>query len=358
VSAPASHLVQDEPFLSATRDELEIFTKPLCSESQYERKIRNFEAVERSFIAREEYCATLPIHLHVEVTANCNFHCPICPRGRGFIERTGHLPYEAFARLLGYISEGLVSLTVSGWGEPLLNPETPKMISAATRNTVPVFMNTNGTVLDRTTIDEILDSGLRVICISLDGAVSRATHLYDEEFSFTDVVKNVEALAAAKQKGGYAYPLIHGKFIVTYDTVDEVERLTSWASALGVEHVKFKRKIRTMPGQVPRTQFTPVAELLKITERPRIRSNELLTFEAIGCCHPWDSLYLDGNGNVGLCSWDPHQLISLGAATKDFDALWNGELMKKVRRWHSGKESTVGDPCLTCNRLPGYLMQG
>jgi organic radical activating enzyme len=343
--------------LSFTWEELETFTKPLCSAAQYDVKLRNAQAVVRSFLAREEYCSGLPVHLHVEATAECNLHCPICPRGRGSIERSGHLPLASFAHVFDTFSETLSTIVISGWGEPLLNPDTTKMVALATASGVPVFMNTNGTVLEDN-IGRILDSGLRRICVALDGAVSRATHAYDDEVPFDKAVRGVELLRAAKDKGRYEYPLIQGLFIVTEHTADEMEELAKWGYELGVEHVKFKRKMRTMPGQIERSRFTSVEGLLAITRRTHVRSNEDLTFTAIGCSHPWDSLFLDGNGHLGLCSWDPYQLIDLGVDRGNPDSIWNGEQMRRVRRWHSGQDPSVGNPCLTCNRLPGYLVPG
>jgi hypothetical protein len=229
------------------------------------------------------------------------------------------------------------------------------MISRAASRSISVFMNTNGTVL-ADNVGEVLDSGLTLICISLDGAGSRPAHAYDPDVPFEEVVRGVEKLVAAKHRGGYKSPQIHGKFIVMEDTIDEMEALSRWAADLGIEHVKFKRKIRTMPGQVERSQFVPISDLLRITEGTSVRSNEVLTFNAMGCSHPWDSLYLGANGHLGLCSWDPHLRIDLGKVPADFDSIWNGEPMRRVRRWHSGKDRSVADPCLTCNRLPGYLV--
>ena len=340
--------------LSYTRQELEAFTKPLCTPEQYDRKLRNWEAVEQSFMQRELHCQGLPVHLHVEATANCNLGCPICPRGRGLIQREGHLPFADFERASEPLFDTLANVAVSGWGEPLLNPDATRMVSLAISQGVSVFMNTNGTVLAEN-VQQILDSGLTTICISLDGAESRATHLYDEEFPFDVVVKGVERLRSAKDHGGYQHPHIHGKFIITEETADEMEHLGRWAASLGVERVKFKRKIRTMPGQVPRSQFLSVDQLLKITREKPVQSDEELSFTARGCNHPWDSLFLSGTGHFGLCSWDPHQRIDLGRPRDDFSEIWNGEQMKQVRRWHSGSASEVGEPCLGCNRLPGYL---
>ena len=247
---------------SFSREELRFFTEPLCRPDRFETKLHNLEVVEESFRRRDECCAGLPVHLHVEASADCNLRCSICPRGRGMIERSGLLAFEKFASLFDMLSPTLGNIMISGWGEPLLNPETTRMIERATTAGVSVFMNSNGTLLPEN-VEKILESGLTVLCIALDGAMSRTTHAYDEQVCFEHVVRGIEQLRAAKDRGNYPYPRIHGIFIINEDTASEMQWLHAWASDLGIERVKFKRQMRTMPGQVERNRLGSVDELLE-----------------------------------------------------------------------------------------------
>jgi MoaA/NifB/PqqE/SkfB family radical SAM enzyme len=341
--------------LSVSREELEVFTRPLCSPAQWERKRANYDAVESSYARREERCGATPVHLHVEATADCNLTCPICPTGRGLVRRAGHLPYATFARVLATLGDTLANIVFSGWGEPLLNDDTPRMIALAKTRGVAVFLNTNGTRLEERAA-EIVQAGPAIVTVSLDGAGSKPTHAYSDAWPFEKVVRGVRRLREVKDRARADGPQIHGKFILTEQTVDEIEALTRWASDLGVEHVKFKRKFRTMPGQLPRERFVSVEKLRRVAAHPAIRSDEDLGFTPAGCTHPWDSIFLAGDGRFGLCSWDPQQVVELPTAETTFDDVWNGPALRRVRRAHGGG-GTVEAPCAQCNRLPGYLRQ-
>jgi sulfatase maturation enzyme AslB (radical SAM superfamily) len=342
--------------LCYSMDEMEQYTKSLCSERQYQKKLDNFKKVEDAFDSKTEHSEGLPIQLYLEPAGSCNLFCPICPTGRQLINRSGFLSFETFENVFNLLHETLTNIVISGWGEPLLNRQTTKMIEHASKNAVPTFMNTNGTIVHER-VEEILDSQLTLINISLDGAASQSYHLYNEKYPFTKVVKGVESLREKKDKGNYIYPFILGHIIVTEETVDELEYLQNWALNIGVERVRFKRRHNTMPGKKKREKIfsgPDFTNFTKVINNKKVNSSEKLNWSQKDCSHPWDAIYLSCTGEMGICSWDPDLLLNLNHKD-DFMATWNGNFIKKVRRWHSGKEADIGQPCSQCNRLPGYL---
>jgi MoaA/NifB/PqqE/SkfB family radical SAM enzyme len=270
------------------------------------------------------------------------------------ISRSGFLSFAAFEKVFGLLSETLCNMVISGWGEPLLNPETTKMVKHASENTVPSFLNSNGTIIqDR--VDEILDSRLTLINIVLDGAVSKSCHEYNQRYTFTKVVQGVEKLRKKKDKGNYDYPIILGQFIIDEDTVDELEYLENWAFSIGVERVKFKRIHHTMPGEKKREEIFSEHDFTAMMQNRELNPTEKLNWSQNDCSHPWGSIFLSCTREIGICSWDPYLLLNL-SYEGDFATVWKNDLIKKVRRWHSGREANIGEPCSKCNRLPGYIM--
>ncbi len=341
--------------LSYSFKEMEQYTKPLCRSGLYEKKLDNFKKVVNSFVNRNEFCRGLPIQIHLEPSGACNLYCPICPRGRELIDREGFLSFAEYAKVFDLLSETLSNIVLSGFGEPLLNDQTTQMIAYTTKNSVSTYMNTNGTVLAES-VAEILDAQLTMINISMDGATSKSCHEYNETYPFENVVAGVETLSTLKNKGNYQYPLIYGQFILNDETVDEMEKLKTWALSLGVEHVRFKRKHPTMPGEMTREKIFTQYDYGKILEKGKVKTSENLNWSQSDCSHPWDSFFLSCTGKIGMCSFDPHQILELDADPNDFAKAWNSDLMRKVRRWHSGQDKDVKAPCLTCNRMPGYLL--
>jgi len=215
-------------------------------------------------------------------------------------------------------------------------------------------MNSNGTfLLER--VGEILDSRLTLLNVSLDGAVSKSCHSYGEDHPFSEVVRGVRQLRAEKEKRNCSYPKIRGQFIVTIDTVDEVEALKAWALGIGAEDVNFKRQHQTMPGEKERSEVYSGTDPMAIVSTGKVVSAEKLNWSPVDCSHPWDSIFLSCTGEVGICSFDPYLSVKGLKGGQDLASLWNGDAIKRVRRWHSGADAQIQPPCSKCNRLPGYL---
>jgi radical SAM protein with 4Fe4S-binding SPASM domain len=336
--------------------EIEQFTKPLCSAHLYEKKIDNFKKIEESFLSRDEYCRGLPFQIHIEPSGYCNLLCPICPKGRGIIKRKGFLVFDSFEKILKTLSKTLTSIVISGFGEPLLNKDTTRMVALASKHSIATFMNTNGTVLlDH--IEKILDARLTKINISLDGAITKRIHKYNEKSPFSNVVQAVKFLREKKDKGNYQSPIIQGQFIISDETVDEMENLKKWALELGVEKVNFKRKHPTMPDELERKKILTQYNIMKIIEQEKVDTEENLNWSQKDCTHPWDSFFLSCNGEISVCSFDPYLSNKFGNVNDDFNSIWNNEKIRMIRKWHSGKDAIMHKPCSKCNRLPGYLKQ-
>lgn len=327
---------------------------PLEFGQRYERNLDNLRKVRRAFETRSQNNDGMPILLHVEASAECNLPCPLCPRGSGQIKRQGLLEWKNFHKVFTALSPFLCNVIFSGWGEPLLNKQILEMVTYVRSHNIPVAMNTNG-VLIGAYAAELVEAGLNTINISLDGAVSKATHAYRDDRLFDRVAEGVRKLRKLRDDLGALSPAIHGQFILDEETVDEIAKLKEWAFQLGVDHAKFKRRHEIMPGQIVRNEQRTADELRKINAHKLVNSTENLGFSAKVCAHPWESIFLAASGNLSICSWDPHQKINLGPMPDDFNEIWNGKTVRTLRKWHALESAAVGEPCRTCNRLPGYL---
>jgi heme b synthase len=111
-----------------------------------------------------------------ETTAGCNLECIHCRRldVSKQLMRNDLSTQEAlvFVRNLAEFARPI--LVLSG-GEPLFRPDIFQIAMHATEHGLPVALATNGTLIDERVAHTIVDSGIRRVAISIDGA-DETTH--------------------------------------------------------------------------------------------------------------------------------------------------------------------------------------
>jgi len=118
--------------------------------------------------AQKRFCPDYPSYLEVELTSRCNLACAHCPQTRLSRAKTD-MTYEAFAQLVERVGDFVILLNVSGFGEPTLHPRLFDCVRFAKSKGIPrVGIETNGTTIDETFLDEVFASGLDILTINLD----------------------------------------------------------------------------------------------------------------------------------------------------------------------------------------------
>ena len=109
--------------------------------------------------------------LYIEPTNWCNIDCRTCMRNNWDVE-TGFMSAATFERILSGIKALPSPPTVmfSGIGEPLSHGRIATMIAAVKALGCRTEMITNGTLLSEKRSRELIDAGLDLLWVSIDGA--------------------------------------------------------------------------------------------------------------------------------------------------------------------------------------------
>jgi MoaA/NifB/PqqE/SkfB family radical SAM enzyme len=107
-------------------------------------------------------------NIEINVTDSCNRVCDYCPHSDDdykFKHGRGQLHfYELLAEQLSSYSN---SITLCGYGEPTMVKQLPDIISILGKTNAQIELTTNGELLDKNKVNELFDSGLDFINISL-----------------------------------------------------------------------------------------------------------------------------------------------------------------------------------------------
>ncbi|MCM8792738.1 MAG: radical SAM protein, partial [Candidatus Omnitrophica bacterium] len=123
------------------------------------------------------YKAPLPTRVLLNVTIRCNLNCKHCDNWK--IKNTDELTTQQWKNIILYLRRWIKHFDlIIGGGEPLMRDDIIELINFCAQNKLHnIILNTNGSLIDKKMADRILNSGLSVLNISLDG-MNAQTHDY------------------------------------------------------------------------------------------------------------------------------------------------------------------------------------
>lgn len=193
-------------------------------------------------------------------------------------------------------------------GEPLLNPDIFKMIRKAKKLGFRVMTSTNATLLRQERVDELIDSGLDILTISLDGISAEVYEKIRRGGKFSLVMSNIHDFLMAK---GERPPFTIIQMIVMKENEHQAnDFMKMWR--------KYKNK-NVYPVIKPMTNW--------FGEHSEVIENWNL------CDRVWFGMVVQSNGNLVPCVHDIDGQEILGKLPQDniYD-LWNGDKMVTLRR--------------------------
>lgn len=273
-----------------------------------------------------------PFILMVEPTSICNLKCPLCPSGNGGLTRPrGNMAFEAFKRIFEAQADDLLLLMLWNQGEPFINRRLTDMVRLASARNVPTITSTNAHYI-RTPEDaeDIVDSGLDELIVSLDGATPETYVKYRVGGNFDRVLRGVRLLVRARRDLRADNPLIHLQFIIFKHNENEIDDARRIARELGVDRLSLK---------TAQVYTDAEAEAFLPTDgrysRYRYGAGRLTMDGKIvnACRHLWYSTVINWDGVVSPCCFDKDAHYGLGNALNGgaFEDIWTGEAYTRFR---------------------------
>ena len=206
--------------------------------------------------------------IQVEISSYCNAACTYCPH---WVYRANwrhrYLPLEIFQALIpAFKKTKLVYL--QGWGEPFTHARFFDMLQIAKNAGCTVGTTTNGTLLDRRSIERMVNEGLDIIGFSLAGVDEKN----DSIRRGTRIKKVLDCMAhinRVKNQNGTDHPRIHIAYMLLHSGLDDLEKLPGLLGNNGVfQTVVSSLSLVVSPEMVPEaTLASGEAEYLELKSR-------------------------------------------------------------------------------------------
>lgn len=344
----------------------------------------------RNIVCKPLTMRQLPIHIQIELTTYCNLDCKACSRSK-MLDQAQHLTVDHLASVIDAIRPVKVSL--SGGGEPFMNPHVFEMIRHVKSLGSSINTTTNATLLTSEVCERIIVSGLDLLKVSLDGA-TRETYQYSRgNDCFGRVIEGVKRLIDTKKRQGSIHPFIRFNYVILKGNYSEMAKTVKLAAELGVDAIYFQpldligieERIGELVGDLREEQLLhEIRRALDVANNSSVNTNlhtllkifplywkkytlETRQYDRRRCVLPWFSTYITLEGDVlPCCSCSPRESVMGNAFDRPFYEIWNGTRYQNFRRAiRAGKRpypvctncvpETMLDILNSARILPGFL---
>jgi len=172
--------------------------------------------------------------VYVEPTIQCNLDCVTCIR-HNWEGTTGRMSDEAFAQVLAGLRDfsPLPTVFFGGLGEPLFHRRTVAWVAQAKAAGARVELITNGTLLTEKRSRQLIEAGLDVLWVSVDGATPASYADVRLGAELPQVVANVQQFRRMRRGSHYPTPKIGIAFVAMTRNIHELPQVLALGRRLG-----------------------------------------------------------------------------------------------------------------------------
>jgi MoaA/NifB/PqqE/SkfB family radical SAM enzyme len=307
-------------------------------------KLLNLCVAKYHFRMQHTRLQSRPFGLLVDPSNVCNLACPGCVHSavpkeqKVFIWGTGMLSEDRMTALLDRYGPRAIHVVFCNYGEPAVNPATPKYIRLAKSHLMGAMLSTNLS-LERFDAEAYVQSGLDYMSVSIDGATQGVYEKFRKKGRLELVLRNVERLVEAKRRLGKRTPVIAWHLLAFEHNAHEIPAAREMARQLGVDafraltpfdvswddpHVRVAHVEPVVEEFNPRSQadvaanWNPFPEGLSVAAIKRefeaswASHSEEARAESGSTCHwLYKSLSMDSNGTIFPCGGAPRPGVDL-----------------------------------------------
>ena len=207
--------------------------------------------VERYFKKENPY----PITIEVDPSNTCNHSCPFCISGHLHLKKFKGTKYfnrtildkNTFKSLIqDLVKIDIEAINWTGGGEPTQNPYLGEAIKYINENSnIEMGMFTNGTLLEKMKLTDVVVDCLKWIRISIDAGNAKSYNklrVTNKSNDFDTVIKNIKKIIDMKNKKNSKITIGVG-FIVTQSNYNEILEFAKIFKDIDVDYCQYKPEI-------------------------------------------------------------------------------------------------------------------
>ncbi len=274
-----------------------------------------------------------PPMVDIGITNLCNANCIMCPHSK--LKKMGTMDIEQYKKIIDDCAKFKVKIvTLSFFGEPLLDKTLIEKIKYAKSNDMFVAFYTNASLLNKDIADKIIKSGLDSITISFDSNNKETYEKIRIGLKFDIVKKNILNLIKLKKEQDSKLKIN----LVVVELEENKSELKSF-------YKKWKKRVDSI-NIINMRNWASAIDKKGLEDSFHYRENKRSP-----CVFLWQKMVIDWDSNVVLCCDDySHQIVLGNLKNQTVKEIWNGDKLKKIREEHINENFHKIPLCSGCNK--------
>jgi MoaA/NifB/PqqE/SkfB family radical SAM enzyme len=175
--------------------------------------------------------------VYIEPTVACNLDCITCFRN-AWDQPIGRMTEDTFESILNGLKkmDPIPSVYFGGIGEPLFHQKTVEWIRRVKELGVKVELITNGTILTEKKSRELIDAGLDVLWVSIDGATPESFADVRMGAELPLILGNLRRLFKMRGGGHFPKPEIGVAFVAMKRNINDLPKIIKMGHTFGARY--------------------------------------------------------------------------------------------------------------------------
>jgi len=284
-----------------------------------------------------QFSPPFPKVLRLEPASSCNFHCIHCPTGLNLNSSLGIMSEQTFSQIYEQIKKFRFRMIVLyHGGEPFLNKNFFKMVKKLKPITEKIKTVTNGSLITDSLIDQILESELDIIEISLDGSSPEENNFIRVGSDYEQITSQIKKLTKIRNQKNLKKPEIfisNAQIPKNIKQTDEIKVPSNLIETF--DEIKDDIKFR---------------EVYTFTWPGMSNKMDSIKPERNSCDHIINTFTIRWNGDVVPCCYDLVNMMVMGNVLKEtIEDIWSNSKFVKLRK--DINEFNPPNLCKNCNVL-------
>ena len=290
----------------------------------------------------------MPFSLSIEPTTACNLGCPECPSGlKQFTRPTGKLDLEMHKKMIDQVKQSVFYINYYFQGEPFIHPQFLDLIIEAKKNKIYTSTSTNAHFITEKVANDVIDSGLDRLIISIDGLTQKTYENYRVNGELNKVIQGTENLLKAKKEKKSKTPHLIFQFLAVKPNEHEINDVFKLGAKMEIDEVRIKSaQLYNYKNGNPLMPENEKYSRYKLTSDGTYK----LKYETGDhCWRMWSSSVFTWDGKVVPCCFDKDAKHILGTLeNNDFKSIWTSKQYTAFRQAILTNRNEI-DICQNCS---------